>query len=65
MGILTRIVRQDRLQIDRKRFLELFSPFFSMVAIQGFDGVAVDHSHNSSGVVGGLDKSWDEQGCQQ
>ena len=37
---------------------------FSMVAVQHFDGVAVNYSDDSSGVVGGQDKSWDEQGCQ-
>jgi len=38
---------------------------FSVVAVQDFDGVAVDHSYNSSVVVGGTDNRWDEQGCQQ
>jgi len=34
---------------------------FNMVTVQYVEGVAVDHSHNSSGVVGGTDNSWDEQ----
>ena len=38
---------------------------FNMVTVQYVDGAAVDHSHNSPGVVGGTDNSWDEQGCQQ
>jgi hypothetical protein len=38
---------------------------FNMVTVQYVDGVAVDHSHHSSGVFGGTDTGWGEQGCQQ
>ena len=38
---------------------------FSVVTVQGFDGVAVDHSHNFAGVLGSADNSGDEQRCQQ
>ena len=36
-----------------------------MVTVQDVEGVAVDHSHNSSGEVSSTDNSWHEHGCQQ
>ncbi|MGH7146773.1 MAG: hypothetical protein ACREIJ_02590 [Nitrospiraceae bacterium] len=36
-----------------------------VVVVQDFDGVAVENANDGAGEVGGIYKSWNEQGCQQ